>query len=706
MESLELILLLFGIVLVSAVLDQLFSRISLPLVQIAIGAVAALVVGGPLQMNVDPELFLVLFIAPLLFDESRRVDKASLMGNLSDILSLAIGLVLVSMLAVGFLLNWLQPSIPLAAAFALGAALGPTDAVAVSALSGSVRLSKRQHALLSGEALINDASGVVSFQFAVAAAVTGAFSLMDAGQTFAVTFLGGIACGVLLAVAAMAVLKVVRGIGLESTVFHVTFELCTPFVIFLVAETMHVSGILAVVAAGLVMKLFPQRNTAAVARVNIVSGSVWEVLTFILNGVVFVLLGMELPQAILPSWEGSGDLVSLVGLVLAVTVAVVGMRFVWLLVMEAVRVRRGQKDARALGAGAPLLVRLGAQEVRDALVTTLAGPKGAVTLSIAFTLPLFLSSGEPFPWRNELLFLASGTILCTLLLANFVVPLLAPKAEDDEERKAADVAQAEIFDRVIAALRVQDDPGKALAAAIVCGQYEEQRVELASSASYREAVVRLHDEVSARQKNYLEELQETGRISEVVAKRCRATLARSQHVTRGGARRRATIAPRALFMHAKALVAHGLRSKERSGFSGDGDAGAVFSTYRELEEHAIAYLQSVGREHPASERSRIAMQLAGDHEKMLALMVQTTQQSDGSADCANDAVRESGSSHTAKLDVVRLQEQIDEMEAEALRLELGYIQDLYEGGSLSHDQASDLRERVYVLQMNLADGVG
>lgn len=706
MESLELILLLFGIVLVSAVLDQLFSRISLPLVQIAIGAVAALVVGGPLQMNVDPELFLVLFIAPLLFDESRRVDKASLMGNLSDILSLAIGLVLVSMLAVGFLLNWLQPSIPLAAAFALGAALGPTDAVAVSALSGSVRLNKRQHALLSGEALINDASGVVSFQFAVAAAVTGAFSLVDAGQTFAVTFLGGIVCGVLLAVAAMAVLKVVRSIGLESTVFHVTFELCTPFVIFLIAETMHVSGILAVVAAGLVMTLFPQRNTAAVARVNIVSGSVWEVLTFILNGVVFVLLGMELPQAILPSWEGSGDLPSLIGLVLAVTVAVVGMRFVWLLAMEAVRIRRSRKKAEVPGAAASSPVRLDAQGVRDALVTTLAGPKGAVTLSIAFTLPFFLSSGEPFPWRNELLFLASGTILCTLLLANFVVPLLAPKAEDDEGQEAVDRAQAEIFDRVIAALRVQDDPGKALAAAIVCGQYEEQRVELTSSASYRGIVVRLHEEVSAQQKAYLEELQEAGRISEAVAKRCRATLARSQHVARGGARRRAAVAPRALFAHAKASVAHGLRSEKHSSSSGDGDAKAVYSAYRELEEHAIAYLQSVGNEDPSSERSRIAMQLAGDHEKMLALMVRTVQKTDASPDFANAAPGEDGLSHAAGLDIAHLQEQIDEMEAEALRLELGYIQDLYEGGSLSRDRASDLRERVYVLQMNLADGVG
>ncbi|MEI2999073.1 MAG: cation:proton antiporter [Senegalimassilia faecalis] len=160
MEMLEFVLLLLAAVLVSAVLDQMMPRVSLPLVQIAIGAIVILLVGTPVDVAIDPELFLVLFIAPLPFDESRHASKRGLWDNKGSIVSLAIGLVIVTVLVVGFVLNWIEPSIPLAAAFALGAALGPTDAVAVTALGKDIRLTGRQKSLLSGEALINDASGV------------------------------------------------------------------------------------------------------------------------------------------------------------------------------------------------------------------------------------------------------------------------------------------------------------------------------------------------------------------------------------------------------------------------------------------------------------------------------------------------------------------------------------------------------------------
>ena len=152
MEMLEFVLLLLAAVLVSAVLDQVTPRVSLPLVQIALGAVIILLVGTPVDVAIDPELFLVLFIAPLLFDESRHASKRGLWDNKGAIVSLAVGLVLATVLVVGFVLNWLEPSIPLAAAFALGAALGPTDAVAVSALGKDIHLSSRQKSLLSGEA--------------------------------------------------------------------------------------------------------------------------------------------------------------------------------------------------------------------------------------------------------------------------------------------------------------------------------------------------------------------------------------------------------------------------------------------------------------------------------------------------------------------------------------------------------------------------
>ena len=251
MEMLEFVLLLLAAVLVSAVLDQVTPRVSLPLVQIALGAVIILLVGTPVDVAIDPELFLVLFIAPLLFDESRHASKRGLWDNKGAIVSLAVGLVLATVLVVGFVLNWLEPSIPLAAAFALGAALGPTDAVAVSALGKDIHLSSRQKSLLSGEALINDASGVVSFQFAIAAAITGSFSLANAAQSFAISFFGGIAVGLVVGLLAVLALGAIRSYGYESITVHVVFEVFTPFITFLAAEHFGTSGILAVVAAGL-----------------------------------------------------------------------------------------------------------------------------------------------------------------------------------------------------------------------------------------------------------------------------------------------------------------------------------------------------------------------------------------------------------------------------------------------------------------------
>ncbi|MFQ8870976.1 MAG: cation:proton antiporter, partial [Varibaculum timonense] len=303
METLHFVVVVLSFVLLSSVLDQMISRVSLPLVQIGIGLLMAVFISGPLEFSLDPELFLVLFIAPLLYDESRNVSKRLLYRHFSAVLNLAIGLVICSCLAVGFFLNYLEPSIPLTVAFALGAALGPTDAVAVGALSGTVKLNSRQSTLLAGEALINDASGIVSFQFAVAAAVTGAFSLTNAAGAFAVSFLGGLSLGVLLGIISLLILKAVRGIGLESTVFHVTFELLSPLVFFIIAEELHVSGILAVVAGGLLVTLLPQRTSAFAARVRLVSGSVWEVVAFILNGIVFIMLGTQIPGVFNSTWR-------------------------------------------------------------------------------------------------------------------------------------------------------------------------------------------------------------------------------------------------------------------------------------------------------------------------------------------------------------------------------------------------------------------
>ncbi len=695
MEMLEFVLLLLAAVLVSAVLDQMMPRVSLPLVQIAIGAVVILLVGTPVDVAIDPELFLVLFIAPLLFDESRHASKRGLWDNKGSIVSLAIGLVIVTVLVVGFVLNWIEPSIPLAAAFALGAALGPTDAVAVTALGKDIRLTGRQKSLLSGEALINDASGVVSFQFAIAAAVTGAFSLVDAAQSFAISFFGGIAIGLIAGFLALLAMKAIRGYGYESITVHVVFEVFTPFIVFLAAEHFGTSGILAVVAAGLLITLLPQKPTPVAARLKIASNSVWETLVFVINGVVFVMLGMQLPKAIMPSWR-SDEVSSLLlcGLVLLVTALVVGVRFIWVLVMERCDSSTKRHTSKQL--------------VRDALVTTLSGPKGAVTLSIIMTIPFTLSTGEAFPQRDTLIFLASGVILCTLLLANFVVPVLAPKEDSPDETEEQDVnaVTIDILKRVIRQLREQKTPQNESSTQIVIRQYSERIKRLRRQNTSAPRLVELRAGALAAQTRMVEARMQSGDLTREEGSRELERLNSARRLLMRAHTRREKLGE--VWSRVKVGVMHARRNLDRMVRHVVDDELQLERSRQlriELEECALNYY--LGRMDDADlEVADGAGVLAAECRSTLSFLRAANEPAVlARANVAGSVIGvDAGgmrgalqSMDTQKIQVIKAR--VTDVEAEALRLELEEIQAMRDEGRLTRDAARELREEVYLLQM-------
>ena len=424
---------------------------------------------------------MLVFIAPLLFNETRETNIRALLLNLNSILSLAIALVIVSVLSVGYALHLMVPSIPLAAAFALASALGPTDAATVTALKSNIHLTHRQQTLLSGESLINDASGVVAFQFSVAAAVTGAFSLVDAAGSFTVLFVGGVAMGIVTGFAFSAINAMLGRLGYEDTVANVLYEVLTPFLVYLLAETFHVSGVLAVVAAGLVIAL-PRRqsNKALFARQKLVSDSTWKVISFLINGTIFVFLGMQLPLAVLPGTNGGLNILQILGIVVVITLFMHGVRFAWLYALETYKLHKGghlctgkddESDSEDTNGENDLagsssdgekpdqpLAELGSEQtseqiakqpkptcaikpisitsaelIKNVLVTTIAGAKGAVTLSIILTLPLTTQSGTAFPQRDLLITIAAGVILATLFLADNLLPVLSKSPEADSD---------------------------------------------------------------------------------------------------------------------------------------------------------------------------------------------------------------------------------------------------------------------------------
>jgi len=402
------VLILLLAILLSSFINRHIPVLSVPLLQIGLGVCLAFLPGG-LNPGLDPTLFLLMFIAPLLFYDGMQADKKSLWALKKPIFLLAFGLVLLSVLVLGYMVHWLTPSIPLAAAFALAAALSPTDAVAVGSIAKKVNMPYNLLGILEGEALINDASGIISFQFALAAVMTGAFSLWRAGLALVAVAAGGALVGAALTWAKYQLTKWLRAHGMENVTEHILIGVLTPFIIYIAADALHVSGILAVVTSGLIHSFERKRLNPDIASLNIALASTWSTLSFTLNGLVFLILGTQLPAAVSVIWNDPriSD-VRGVAFVLAVTLALMVFRFLWALC--AINKKTYKED--------------GISRARAALIVSLSGARGSVTLATVMSIPFLLRTGVPFPQRELIVFTAAGVIVCTLLAANFLLPLL------------------------------------------------------------------------------------------------------------------------------------------------------------------------------------------------------------------------------------------------------------------------------------------
>lgn len=467
MEVFEVILFLLAIIALSNVLNRLLPIVPLPLIQIALGmAVAALPLGHHLTLN--PELFFVLFIAPLLFNDGQRTPRDELWALRVPILLMALGLVFATTIGVGYIIHAMIPSIPLPAAFGLAAILSPTDAVAVTSMAGRVALPKRILRLLKGEALMNDASGLVAFKFAIAAAVTGSFSLLHATGSFLVISLGGLLCGMVAAMLLIRLRLLLRRWGMEDVTVHMLILILTPFAIYLVAEELGLSGILAVVAGGVVHAVEKDRMESRMVKLQIMSASTWSVILYVLNGLVFLLLGLQVPDVVNTIFfENPINNGVVLGYIAVIFVSLLVIRFLWVYLFWENRFSR--KNGRSIKEG------LGAS-----VLTALSGVRGAVTLAGAFSIPLLIKSGAMFPQRDLILFLAAGVILLSLIVASISLPLLTRKntpegAGDEELLNQARIATIKAALRFISDSMTEDNRHAAHA---VIAQYEARMQRL------------------------------------------------------------------------------------------------------------------------------------------------------------------------------------------------------------------------------------
>lgn len=676
-----LALLMLAAVLLSSVIDQLVPKVSSPLIQIVLGLGIALLAQRQISIQLDPELFLVLFIAPLLFDEAKNVDKAALWRNRRPVLSLAVVLAIVTALIIGFAVSWVIPAIGLATAIALGAALGPTDAVAVASLSKETDLSPRAKSILEGESLINDASGIVAFQFALTAAITSSFSLADAAADFLFSFFGGILIGLVLGYLGNFLVRKVRSWGLENTTFHVLFELFTPFIVYLAANAVGASGILAVVAAGLVNVISPRAVGPSISRMNIVSASVWRVVSFALNGVVFVLLGMQLPRAMQRTWEDTSfDNGFLIGVILLITAIYLAVRFLWLLGVERVHGRSSAKGERPSWLA----------DARSALTMALAGPKGTITLAVMFTIPLYLPTDAgtvtPFPQRDLVIFLACGVIVVTLLLATFIVPLLAPKKGTTDEDLRCDVTAVslEILRSVIGELSSRQTPETRAATQLVLRSYNQRIARIKSTNDIEdEPNTALRLQALRWEQDFVEKLIESEDVHPVAGYR---HLNRLNHIENMLLHHHGRWSLQSFLLRLRALVRAGWHLLA-PGLPGKGTTERTQAA-RDLQircadrvsEQLSALLASPQDDFPTEDVSA------------LLLEYQRTARN----------LRKTNPSITA---ITTTADKAVEIERLGLRLELEQIQARYEEGDLCRSSYKRLRENVFLMQVDLEDNV-
>lgn len=399
------------ILIVSNATNKLIPSLPLPLIQIVLGIGIGFLLPNS-EYHLDTELFLALVIGPLLFREAEEADITSILKHWRIIAFLIFPVIFISTLSLGWLAHLLWLGIPLAACMAVGAALGPTDLVAFASLSERFTFPKRVSNILKGEGLLNDASGLVAFRVALAAWTTGVFSLGQASWDLAISILGGFAVGIVTAAVNRGLQKLLLSVRATDIASELILELSLPLLTFFIAEEIHVSGIIAVVVAGILKASRFKKITLLEAKVDTVTHTVWNTVNFVLNGSVFVLLGMELEMISEPILRTPFyNNLLLILTVFLLTGLLFLIRFLMVYGFYWYRSFRLKKSID--------------KYLKDALLLTFSGVKGTVSIATILLIPTQLEAEYPV-----LLFLVAGVTLCSFLFGLLILPKLS---EDKEE---------------------------------------------------------------------------------------------------------------------------------------------------------------------------------------------------------------------------------------------------------------------------------
>ena len=505
-------IILAGLLLAIVALVTLARVLSIPYpVFLVVGGLAIGLVPGIPEVRLDPDLVLLIFLPPLLYAAAFFSSLRELKANVGPISLLAVGLVLATCVAVAAVARALVDGLSWAEAFVLGAIVSPTDPVAATAIASRIGVPQRVVTIVEGESLINDATAIVAYKLALAAVLTGSFSLLDAGWTF----LYGAVGGMLIGLAAGWVVANVRA-RLDDPPVEITISILTAYLAYLPAEELGLSGVVAAVTIGLYMGSQTSRVTNPIVRMQ--GGAVWQILVFLLNSFLFVLVGLQLPgvaSGLRGEGYSSGELALYGG---AAALAVVVVRIVWTFVFT-----YGSR---------PLSRRLRARDPhpnpRSVALVSWMGMRGAVSLAAALALP------ESVPARDLIVFITFTVILVTLVVQGLTLPavirILRVRRDESAAEREEDAARREATEAALARLEqlrehdwTRDASIERMRTALSYRHREfsdhHHAEEEIDAGGVRAGWQRMHAEVIAAQREAIERLRREGRISDDVMRR-------------------------------------------------------------------------------------------------------------------------------------------------------------------------------------------
>lgn len=404
------ILILLIAVVAANIIHLIWPVLPLAIYQIVAGVILALIPDLK-TFQLEPEIFMILIIAPLMFNDGQNTSARQLTKNISQVMSMAVYLALITVLVLGLGLHGFLPhSFSFPVAFMLAAIITPTDAVAVKSITANVEMPENVNLNLEHESLFNDASGLVLFSLAESALRSGNFSLVNGIWTFLYVFFGGIIFGAILGSLLINLRTNLMRTHVDLSAIVIPINVMTPIIIYWLAEELHLSGILAVVAAGVIHSISYDRLRLTSTKVQISTNTIWTIISDALNGLVFVFLGLSLPQVLAKTKQL--QTLKIVGIALVLYVVMTVMRYLW-----------ARFDLVRLNSS-----KLGQDKRHDSLLLAVGGIHGTIAMAMAFSIPVLVNE-ERIALRNALILISASVIVISLIVGTIAFPRLLPKKQ-------------------------------------------------------------------------------------------------------------------------------------------------------------------------------------------------------------------------------------------------------------------------------------